>query len=177
MVQDCRDSIFTRAKLEILVALLRIHIRRWALAYVSLAMLATWFHENYTLGLNATDSLKGTLFLIERHRLPERGELVAFEWRGDGHYPAGTTFIKVLKGTPGDTVSQDQGQYSVNGEILGLAKPLDRQGRPLHLGPTGTLPPGRFFVWAPHPDSMDSRYAETGWVNREQILGRARVLF
>jgi conjugal transfer pilin signal peptidase TrbI len=26
---------------------------------------------------------------------------------------------------------------------------------------------------APHPDSLDSRYALVGWVDEEQIIGRA----
>jgi conjugal transfer pilin signal peptidase TrbI len=32
-------------------------------------------------------------------------------------------------------------------------------------------------VRAPHPDSLDSRYALTGWVTQAQIIGRAHVLF
>ena len=39
------------------------------------------------------------------------------------------------------------------------------------------LPEDRFFVWTPHPDSLDSRYEVTGWIARDQVLGRARVLF
>jgi conjugal transfer pilin signal peptidase TrbI len=32
-------------------------------------------------------------------------------------------------------------------------------------------------VRAPHPDSLDSRYALTGWIAEDQIIGRAYALF
>ena len=38
-------------------------------------------------------------------------------------------------------------------------------------------PAGRYYVRAPHPDSLDSRYRLTGWVSEEQIIGRAYALF
>jgi conjugal transfer pilin signal peptidase TrbI len=50
-------------------------------------------------------------------------------------------------------------------------------GLPLELGPTGILPAGRYYVRAPHPDSLDSRYWLTGWISDAQIIGRAYALF
>ena len=153
------------------------HLRRWGLAYAAAVTGGAWFHSHYALGLNATHSLPGTLYLIERGALPQRGEHVAFRWAGGGPYPAGVTFIKVLAGQPGDTVTLDGATFSVAGTALGQGKPTSRRGEPLEPGPTGTLPEGRYFVFAPHPDSLDSRYALTGWIAREQILGRARAIF
>jgi conjugal transfer pilin signal peptidase TrbI len=153
------------------------HLRRWGLAYAAAVAGGAWFHSHYTLGLNATHSLPGTLYLIERGALPQRGEHVAFRWAGGGPYPAGVTFIKVLAGQPGDTVARDGATFIVAGTPLGQAKPASRRGEPLEPGPTGTLPKGRYFVFAPHPDSLDSRYALTGWIAREQFLGRARAIF
>jgi conjugal transfer pilin signal peptidase TrbI len=153
------------------------HLRRWGLAYAAAVAGGVWFHSHYTLGLNATHSLPGTLYLIERGALPQRGEHVAFRWAGGGPYPVGVTFIKVLAGQPGDTVTRDGPTFVVAGTALGQAKPTSRRGEPLEPGPTGTLPEGRYFVFAPHPDSLDSRYALTGWIAREQFLGRARALF
>jgi conjugal transfer pilin signal peptidase TrbI len=154
-----------------------IHLRRWGLAYAAALTGTFWFHSHYALGLNATHSLPGTLYLIERGALPQRGEHVAFRWAGGGPYPAGVTFIKVLAGQPGDTVTRDGATFIVTGTPLGQAKPASRRGEPLEPGPTGTLPEGRYFVYAPHPDSLDSRYALTGWIAREQFLGRARAIF
>ena len=153
------------------------HLRRWGLAYGAALAGALWFHNHYAFGLNATHSLPGTLYLIERGVLPQRGEHVAFRWAGGGPYPAGVTFIKVLAGQPGDTVARDGATFIVAGTPLGQVKPASRRGEPLEPGPTGTLPEGRYFVFAPHPDSLDSRYALTGWIAREQIIGRARAIF
>ena len=153
------------------------HLRRWGLAYPATLAGALWFHSHYALGLNATHSLPGTLYLIERGAPPQRGEHVAFRWAGGGPYPAGVTFIKVLAGQPGDTVTREDATFVVAGTTLGPAKPTSRRGEPLEPGPTGTLPEGRYFVFAPHPDSLDSRYALTGWIAREQIIGRARAIF
>jgi len=153
------------------------HLRRWGLAYAAALTGALWFHSHYALGLNATHSLPGTLYLIERGALPQRGEHVAFRWAGGGPYPAGVTFIKVLAGQPGDTVTREDATFVVAGTALGQAKPTSRRGEPLDPGPTGALPEGRYFVFAPHPDSLDSRYALTGWIARKQIIGRARAIF
>ena len=153
------------------------HLRRWGIAYAAAMAAAAWFHSHYALGLNASRSLPGTLYLIERGTLPQRGEHVAFRWAGGGAYPAGVTFIKLLAGQAGDTVARDGAVFSVAGTPIGPAKPLSRRGEPLEPGPTGTLPEGRYFVFAPHPDSLDSRYALTGWIAREQIIGRARAIF
>ena len=153
------------------------HLRRWGLAYAAAGAGAVWFQGHYALGLNVTRSLPGTLYLIERGVIPQRGEHVAFRWAGGGPYPAGVTFIKVLAGQPGDSVARDGATYIVAGAPVGDAKPLSRQGEPLEPGPTGTLPAGRYFVYTPHPDSLDSRYALTGWIARGQIIGRARAIF
>lgn len=153
------------------------HLRRWGLAYAAAVTGALWFHSHYALGLNATHSLPGTLYLIERGVRPQRGEQVAFRWAGGGPYPVGVTFIKVLAGQPGDTVTREGLTFIVAGTALGPAKPTSRRGEPLEPGPTGTLPEGRYFVFAPHPDSLDSRYALTGWIAREQFIGRARAIF
>jgi conjugal transfer pilin signal peptidase TrbI len=152
------------------------HLRRWGLAYAAAVVGAVWFHSHYALGLNATRSLPGTLYLIERGTIPQRGEHVAFRWAGGGPYRKGVTFIKLLAGQPGDTVTRDGATFVVAGTAIGQAKQLSRRGEPLQPGPTGTLPEGSYFVYAPHPDSLDSRYALTGWIAREQIIGRAHAI-
>ena len=64
----------------------------------------------------------------------------------------------------------------VNGAPVGVAKTHSRDGRPLAPIAPGTIPPGHFFLFADHPDSHDSRYAEIGLVPRARILGRAKPL-
>jgi conjugal transfer pilin signal peptidase TrbI len=45
------------------------------------------------------------------------------------------------------------------------------------LGPVGIIPDGRYYVAGSHPDSLDSRYRLTGWVSRQQIVGKAHRVF
>lgn len=153
------------------------HLRRWALTYLIAVLAILWFDAHYTVGINTTKSLPHRLFLIEPGAAPARGELVAFRWPGGGSYPRGATFIKLIAGMPGDVVTQLDGDYFVNCFPAGRAKPTSRHGAALQPGPTGTLPPHTYYVRAPHPDSLDSRYALTGWVTRSQIIGRAHALF
>lgn len=166
-----------RRKIEALRPRIAECLRRHATT-ISLSMLAVLlFQTQLVIGVNATGSLPQTLFLIHKGERPVRGQYVAFRWMGGGPYPAGVTFVKRIAGTAGDTVSRVEREFQVNGVPVGTAKSVSRQGIPLALGPTGVLPPGRYYVQAPHPDSLDSRYALTGWVAEEQIIGRAYALF
>ena len=153
------------------------HLRRWGRAYLLAALAAVVLQKNFTLGINASPSLPHRLYLIHKGAMPMRSDLVAFRWAGGGPYPVGVTFVKILDGMPGDTVARVDRSFFVNGHAVGTAKRLSRYSNPLELGATGILPAGRYYVRAPHPDSLDSRYALTGWITREQIIGRAYALF
>jgi conjugal transfer pilin signal peptidase TrbI len=163
------------------------------------------FESPYRLGINTTHSLPNHLFLIHRGEKVTRGDYVCFEWQGAAPdssthppqaphsthssdspqspqspyspYPASTRFIKIVKGLEGDQVTQSQREFFVNGVSQGHAKEKDRLGQKLALGPTGVIPTGALYVWAPHPDSLDSRYQLAGWIQHSQIIGRAYVIF
>lgn len=153
------------------------HVHRWGIAYLLLIVGATLFQTHFAFGLNASPSLPHRFFLIHKGELPQRGQYVAFRWPGGGPYPAGVTFVKIIAGMAGDAVTRADRDFFVNGTHVGQAKTVSRQGVPLELGPTGVLPAGRYYVRAPHPDSLDSRYRLTGWVSEAQIIGRAYALF
>jgi conjugal transfer pilin signal peptidase TrbI len=153
------------------------HVRRWGIGYLLLIVAAALFQAHFSFGLNASPSLPHRFFLIHKGELPQRGDYVAFRWPGGGPYPAGVTFVKVIAGMAGDTVTRADRDFFVNGTHVGQAKTVSRQGLPLEPGPTGLLPAGRYYVRAPHPDSLDSRYELTGWVSETQIIGRAYALF
>ena len=153
------------------------HVRRWGFAWLLLVVAAALFQGHFTFGLNATPSLPRHLFLIHKSEHPQRGQYVAFRWPGGGPYPAGVTFVKLLAGLPGDRVTRVDRNFYVNGIPVGIAKTLSRRGDPLELGATGVLPAGHYYVQAPHPDSLDSRYRITGWITDHQIIGRAYALF
>jgi len=153
------------------------HLLRWGLAYLLLTASCVWFGVHYRFGLNVTESLPYRLFLIHKGELPERGQYMAFRWRGGGPYPAGSTFVKEVAGMPGDEVSRVDRDFFVNGHAMGEAKSISRDGMTLEPGPAGTLPAGAYYVHSPHPDSLDSRYALTGWVSQTQLIGRAYAIF
>jgi len=147
------------------------------LSLLLLIFAALLFRCFFTLGLNASPSLPHTLYLIHKGVKVERGDYVAFRWQGGGPYPAGVAFVKIVAGMPGDTVKERDREFYVNDSPVGSAKPVSRQGTPLEIGPTGVIPPGQYYVTAPHPDSLDSRYRLTGWIPQTQIFGRAYALF
>lgn len=156
------------------------HLQRWRIAYLAMLLLgivALFISHHYVLGLNTTASLPHRLFLIHKNATVTRGAYVAFRWHGNGLYPPGITFVKIVAGLPGDRVSTREREFFVNGASAGMAKHLSRSGTPLELGPTGIIPPGHYYVKAPHPDSLDSRYRLTGWIPQAQIIGRAYALF
>ena len=153
------------------------HLKRWAFVYLLAVPATAWFNAHYTVALNVTESLPVRFFLVHRGEAPKRGDYIAFRWPGGGPYRVGATFIKVIAGVPGDIVSQMDRDFYVNCRPTGQAKRSSRQGLVLEPGPTGTLPEGSYYVHAPHPDSLDSRYALTGWVSQAQIIGRAHALF
>ena len=156
---------------------LSFHLRRWRWVYLLVASVAFAFHARYAIGVNVTASLPYRLFVIDKGDHPVRRQYVAFRWPGGGPYSTGVTFVKQIVGIPGDVVTRVNRSFFVSGHPVGLAKPVSRSGQPLAPGPTGTLPAGRYYVRAPHPDSLDSRYALLGWISESQIIGRAYVLF
>jgi conjugal transfer pilin signal peptidase TrbI len=153
------------------------HLRRYLWGYPGALALAILFQHCFAFGLNTTESLPHSLYLIQKGALIQRGDYVAFRWEGGGPYLGGVTFIKIAAGVPGDTVSHINRAYYVNGTYVGTAKTHGRNGQPLALMDTGVLGAGEYYVQAPHPDSLDSRYRLTGWIPKDRIIGRAYALF
>ena len=153
------------------------HLRRWGVPYLVCFLATAWFQAHFAVAFNASSSLPHRCFLIHKGEPPRRGEYVAFRWHGGGPYPEGATFVKRIAGIPGDVITANGRRFYVNGDPVGDAKTASRQGQPLEPGPTGTLPDSRYYVHAPHPDSLDSRYRLTGWIAESQIIGRAHALY
>lgn len=125
--------------------------------------------------VNLTDSLPNWAFIVDRaNRRPQIGELIAFTPPPTRWYGRGAVFTKRVAGGPGDVVTRQGRAFYVSGRFVGRAKERARDGTPADLGPTGTIPPGRYFVVTDHIDSLDSRYAPIGWISASSILGVAR---
>lgn len=153
------------------------HLRRRLWGYPGALALAILFQHCFGFGLNTTESLPHRLYLIHKGAAIKRGDYVAFRWERGGPYAAGVTFIKTAAGLPGDTISRIDRAYYVNGTYVGTAKTHGRNGQPLALMDTGVLGADEYYVQAPHPDSLDSRYRLTGWIPKDRIIGRAYALF
>ncbi len=171
-----------RERVRIFLPLLAQALRRfWYLPLVT--ALPLWIAGQFvTFAVNVTESLPAKVFLVLKwDHNPKPGELVAFRWTGSKPYPSGLMFVKIVGGVGGDEVSRTNREYAVNGRGIGTAREYGSRGPmagvPLALGPTGTIPSGHFFVYTPHPQSLDSRYELLGWVRQDQVVGRAVVLF
>ena len=171
------SRLAVRGNLVIFGARLIEHLRRRCVLYAVFAAAALVFQHCFGLGVNVTESLPHTLYLIHKGESVHRGDFIAFRWHGGGPYPIGVTFIKIAAGVPGDTVSRIDRAYYVNGTYVGTAKSRARNGQPLALMATGVLGADEYYVSAPHPDSLDSRYRLTGWISSSDFLGRAYALF
>lgn len=158
------------------------HFSRRLLVYLWLLVVIVAFSRYFTISINVSDSLPGALFLVQKGSKPRKGDLTAFRYIGGGPYERGALFLKRMVGIPGSSVVvKDAGggyhDYFVDGLFVGRAKPFSKNGISLKTGPEGTIPAGRYYMAAPNPDSLDSRYAMVGWVSDEQIVGRAFRIF
>lgn len=95
--------------------------------------------------------------------------------RGDG-------FTKYLIGIPGDRIEVEEGGrvflVTAQGRFdMGRCKPFSRHGVPLQCTQAQVIPEGYVYMWAPHVDALDSRYAVMGLVPRSSIVGRAVKLW
>jgi conjugal transfer pilin signal peptidase TrbI len=99
-----------------------------------------------------------------------RGDLVSFQLFHPLAGPKPVAVTKYALCLPGDRLAmierpssvpgQRDGWYYCNDSLLGVSKPVGRNGRHLeHFQPTGpNIPAGTIFVGSHHPSGFDSRY-------------------
>ena len=149
-------------------------------AALGLTALSSW-RDSHAILVNASTSLPNWAFLLDRTRMPQRGDTIMFTPPPSdlltAHFgSAPKPFGKIVYGVPGDRVTRIGRDYSVNGRVVAHAKFVSKRGEPLALGPVGVLPRGCYFVGTPNPDSFDSRYAAIGWICRDRILGVGKAI-
>ena len=173
-IQSLKALFWFSGKMDVLYE----HLCRQYKTYILLLLAYLAFSLRYEFAVNASVSLPGTLYLIEKGDFPKRGEYVAFSYQSDFLYPQGTRFLKRVMGTAGDSVESRDHKYYVNGAFVGEAKPATSTGRPIReLGFSGTIPAGHYYAMADHPLSLDSRYEAVGLVSASQVIGKAFRLF
>lgn len=158
------------------------HLARWYAAYFWAFVAVVAFGRYFILTINVSDSLPGSVFLVNKFAVPVKGDLAAFRYQGGGPYSEGVLFLKELVGVPGSVVAAvpgDNGRtlFVVDGRPVGEAKAFSKDRRPLAPGPTGAIPEGKFYVAGHSADSFDSRYQLVGWINGQQLVGTAVKLF
>lgn len=152
-------------------------VRHW-LVFLITGLALMIFTSRYQVALNMTESLPGSVFLIDKNdKRPVKGKLIAFTWKGAPPIPDGITVIKKVAGTAGDAIAVHNRFVFINRQAVGRAKALSRTGEPLTVVTQGTIPEGYFFAAGDHPDSFDSRYSPPGLIADWQIKGRAYPLW
>lgn len=108
---------------------------------------------------------------------PQLGDIIVFKAPNEPD----KDFIKRVIGVDGDTVSLNDGQVYLNGELLDESAYLKPEvktygGSFLTEGESVTVPPGYFFVLGDNRSySSDSR--EWGFVPKENIIGASIFIY
>ncbi|MBR4015892.1 MAG: signal peptidase I [Anaerotignum sp.] len=99
---------------------------------------------------------------------PQRGDVVIFHFPDD---PTGKTlYVKRVIGVPGDTVQVRDGQVLLNGQVQ--EEPYIREVTRGEYGPY-VVPEGCYFMMGDNRNSsLDSRFWENKFVEKDQILGK-----
>ena len=108
---------------------------------------------------------------IYRFRVPEKGEVLVFQYPRD----PSRDFIKRVIATPGDTIEIREGRVLVNDQLLTEDYILEKTRSEY---PKTTVPEGRIFVMGDNRNnSEDSRFADVGFVPYDLIKGKAMLVF
>jgi conjugal transfer pilin signal peptidase TrbI len=152
-------------------------IARRGYLWLALGLAYLWAVQH--VGINWTPSLPHHLVLIEPGAAVDRGDLIVFRFEGGeiAHHLKGQRFFKRIAGVAGDVITLQGRQVRVNGEFVGLARERTVDHQPLEPIEPGVIPPERFYVQGTHEMSFDSRYRVNGLIRRDQIIGKATVIF
>lgn len=132
--------------------------------------------QYYTIAINQTESLSGTIFLVRKGILPNRqDQFVVFQAPETSRHQ--TNLIKLVGGMAQDHVTRQGLDYYINNRFIGSAKLHDKTGHPVKLSDTGIIPEGKYFVYTKHEDSYDSKYQEIGWIDQHSIIGVAYEIY
>ncbi len=133
------------------------------------------FTKKYTIGVGLSPSLDQNVFLFKKglDRELKNGDVIKFKMTKQTPYSPtkDIDYAKEIKCLPGDTLVTKGLEYYCNDQLLGRAKTIDSQGRPVttFFQYGGVVPNDSYFVMGTHKDSHDSRY--WGFVDKKEITG------
>ncbi len=157
-------------------------IKPFALSFILMTVLLTggahavspW----YELIVNKSESLPGTLFLLDKTKEPQCGDFTVMDMPLDGRFYRGSRVIKMIKGCPGDVITRTGREVFINRRSVGIAMLKTSDARyDLFPVPATTIPDNKVYLAASHLKSYDSRYASFGLRGRQELLGIAVPLF
>ena len=140
----------------------------WPLLLIPLAF---WIGNNFRLVINQTNSLPQKVWILVLNKMPKKGDYIAFKPPEKSGTPKEIILHKQVLGVEGDSITRKGRDFYINGQKVATAKTHSLQGKPLALGPIGTLQKGQYYVSTPHKDSFDSRYEKMGWIDAALIIG------
>lgn len=146
---------------------LRIRILATALSLLTIyAVVELYCPQNlFGLCINSSPSLPHHLFRSKPlQKNLSKGVFVKFS-----HPASAIPLVKQIAGLPGDEVRILNQCVYVNDIPSGELKTHSKSGKEFSPTPEGEIPAGQCFVSSPHPDSFDSRYAEFGLVQIDDL--------
>ena len=171
------------------------HFRRYWKHY-SIPLVVVFLLQFFIrIDVNYTESLPDHVFITVKGWKSniQRGDYVAYAFPSENPvspFRKGDHMVKIVGGVAGDKVimtenrsfqiiqpGQEKFAATLGGDSMGISKTVSRMGKPLEAGPVGVIPEGHYYVFAPHKDSLDSRYAMVGWITNDDIIGRTFSLF
>lgn len=143
----------------------------WIVCFFSMLILIS---QGVIIRWNLSNSLPGRMFIGTNWTFtPKRGDLISFD-----HPMFGAPIAKIVVGVAGDEVYTLSNHIIVNGADRGIV--LDkspRSGKPLTPIQQCMIPDEYVYVWAPHPESFDSRYQDIGLIHVSRIKERLWCVF
>jgi conjugal transfer pilin signal peptidase TrbI len=134
--------------------------------YLTIYMSCFCFIKKPLIGIrvNQTSSIPYKYLLRIPFNTPKKYNYVALR-----HSSTPDLLVKQIVGIPGDRILHQKGHIFVNnldcGEVLGMTS-TGAQLSPIEMK---EIPEGYVFVYAPHPQSFDSRYQQFGLVQTDQL--------
>ena len=128
--------------------------------------------------VNLTDSLPDKYFLVITGKLPLKNDYAAFKNDKSSKFYS-QPFIKKIIGIGGDEIKQLNNNYWIASDHYpfitpaGVAKEYSLTGEKLDKTATGKIPNNYYYAYAPHKDSLDSRYQQIGLISKSDIIGKA----
>ncbi len=143
----------------------------WLGGFLSIMILISQFA---IIRWNRSNSLPGRMFIGTSWTFtPQRGDVISFD---HPLFPA--PIAKIVVGIAGDTVEIVNGHVFVKGIYRGrVLDKSPRSGKPLRSIQPCVIPEGYVYVWAPHPESFDSRYQDIGLIHVSRMKERLWCIF